>query len=884
MRRFLERVLNLIGVRRLDDDLAREIDAHLALLQENYERRGLSPDEARRAARLALGSVDVVKEQHRDARTFRWIEDAWRDGGHGLRLLRRSPVFAVTAVLSLAIGMGANTAIFTVANALLFRPPAGIADPDALADIGSARGDGGLNPLSHTAYLEIARRSTTLSSVFAEDMFPHVMGMASSGTGIAEPIVGRSVTSNFFTVLGSPPSLGRVFVDADEAAAVLDYDYWTRRFGGDDRIVGQVLRINARPVTVVGVAAPGFQGTGIRHCDVWLVFDRSRGDGPVMAGGRVRPDVPLPAVAAEVRAIGDAVNAERGEAGKISRLDALPFSRAGGDRNIVIGFAAVLMVLVSLVLAAAAANVAGILLTRATARAREMSLRAALGAGRGRLVRQLLTETAVLFLFGGLIGIGLARALMPVAGLLLPALPAGIDLPFTLDWRVLLFAFSISVGAAAVFGVLPAFRGARADAAVRLKDGARSSSAGSRLLSVFVVGQIACSVLLVVLSASFVRVLRYAGAADPGFDARGVDVATVDLSMTGDTQNGTAVVWRTMIDRVRQQPEAESASLARVPPGGWEGIGLGGVAPGDQTSLEMFSPAWNIIDTGYFRTLRIPFIEGRDFAVSDTTGSPSVVIVSQSLARRFWPGQPAAGKRLTLAIFNARGRRDEQHVSTVVGVVGDIRSSSLIDGLAEPYVYVPLAQSENAAGIDMTRQMSIVVRRRGSANLAPMMATVVQDIDRRLVLAHTESLTDAIALGLTPQRVLATVGGAMGLVALLLASMGIYGVTAYAVALRRREFAIRLALGAPRARVVRMVFRQSTMLVAIGLSIGLAIAIAIGQVLSAVFSGFVYGLAAANVPTLVGTAMLFGVIGTAAAVVPASQAVRHGWRAALQED
>ena len=253
------------------------------------------------------------------------------------------------------------------------------------------------------------------------------------------------------------------------------------------------------------------------------------------------------------------------------------------------GFAAALMVLVSLVLAAACANVAGIMLTRATARAREIALRAALGAGRGRLARQLLTETIVLFLFSGLLGIGLARVLTHMAMLMLPPLPTSIVVPLTMDWRVLLFALSLSIGAAVGFGVLPAFRGSSVDAGASLKDGVRSSSGRSRLRSAFVVGQIACSVLLVVLGASFVRVLRHAGAADPGFDPRGVDIATLDSSVTGEPKAAPAAFWRTVIDRVRQTPAVESASLARVPPGGFEGIGLGGVAPGDQPgTTEMF--------------------------------------------------------------------------------------------------------------------------------------------------------------------------------------------------------------------------------------------------------------------------------------------------------
>jgi predicted permease len=880
MRRFLERLLNLLRLRRPDHDLAREIDAHLALLQDTYEARGLSPDAARRAARLALGNAGHVKELHRDARSFRLIEDAWQDAAHGFRLLRRSPVFTATAALSLAIGIGANTAIFTVANALLFRPPAGIANPSELVAIGTARGDGGLNPLGYAAYLEVTRRTTSLSAVFAEDLFPRVMGLAASGTTTAERVLGQTVTSNFFTALGSPPARGRVFADGDESVAILNYDYWRRRFNGEDSVVGRTLRINGRPVTVVGVAAPGFRGTGIQSCDVWLAIG-SDGAGSVVAGGRLRADVPIAAAAAEVKTIGDAFDRERGTAiDQARRLNALPFSRAGGNRNIVFGFAGALMVLISLVLAAACANVAGLMLARAAARAREIALRAALGAGRGRLVRQLLTETFVLFLCSGLVGIGLARVLTRLALLVVPALPTSIAVPLTLDWRVLLFAVSLSASAAVVFGVLPAVRGSNVDAGASLKDGARASSGRSRLRSAFVVGQIACSVLLVVLSVSFVRVLRYAGAADPGFDPRGVDVAMLDSTVAGQPKSARAAFWRTVIDRVRQMPAVEAASLARVPPGGWEGIGLGGVAPGDRAGSSEVSSAWNIVDTGYFTTLRIPIVAGRDFAPTDTAGAPPVVVISETLARRLWPGRSAIGKPLRLPPVSASDGRVEQRAAAVIGLAADIRSSSLIDGLADPYVYVPLAQSDAMVAAGMTAQMSIVARRRGGASLVGAMATVLQEIDKRLVLSRTESLADAVALGLTPQRILAAISGAMGLVALLLASMGIYGVTAYSVALRRREFAIRLALGAPPARVIRMVFRQGSWLVAIGLGIGLALAIGAGQVLSVFF----YGLPAAHVPTLLGTVALFIAIGAAASVVPAGHAVREGWRGALQED
>ena len=874
MRRFVERLLNLFRVRRPEQELTREIEAHLALLQEAYEARGMTPPDARRAAAVAIGGVEQAKELHRQARSFLWLEDARQDLVHGLRLLRRSPLFTVTAAASLAIGIGANTAIFSVANGLLFRPPAGIVEPDSLIDIGAARGDGGLNPVSYSTYLEIARRTATLSGVVAQSLSPRVMSFLPSETGVAERIIGQYATVNFFTVLGSHPSRGRVFDGNDRRAAVLDYDYWRRRFNSDDGVVGRVLRINGRAFTVVGVSDAGFHGTGIHQRDIWLAMGPEDGASSVLPTGRVRPGVSIDAASAEVAAIGGAINVDRGEWQRPQLLSALPFSRAGGNRNIVIGFAAFLMVLVSIVLVAACSNVAGILLTRSTARAREIAVRTALGAWRGRLVRQLLTETVVLYLAGGILGIGFARVLLNLVSLL-PALPTPVTVPLTLDLRVLAFALSVSLVAALVSGVLPALKASKVDPGGTLKEGVRSSSR-TRLRGAFVSAQVAMSILLVVLAALFVRVLRYAGGSDTGFDAGGVEIASVDLSMSVAAQSAPQVLWRNAIDRVRALPAIEMASLARVPPGGLEGIGMGGIVAGDRPDETEFSPGWNIVDAGYFATLRIPILQGRDFTASDRIGAPSAVIVSDAVVRRLWRGQDAIGKPLILATFNATTRRMERRVASVVGIVGDIKSSSLVDGLAEPYVYLPLAQAQDTG---MLTEMSIVARRRGSSTLESQIGPIVRDLDPALVLVKTESLSEAMALGLAPQRVLAAVASGMGLVSLLLAAIGIYGVTAYSVALRRREFGIRLALGAPRIRVVSMVVRQGMRLVAAGAAIGLGLAVSASRVLSVFF----YGLPAVHAPTLLGSALLFAAVGAAAAAIPAIHAVRGDWRRALQD-
>ena len=876
MRRFLERLLQLLRVRDSERDLAREIEAHVALVQEAYEARGLSAVDARRAALVALGGIEQTKELHREARSFRWIEDARQDILHTLRLLRRSPLFTITAAVSLAIGIGANTAIFSVANSLLFRPPFGIRAPDDLVDIGAARGDGGLNPISYSTYLEIAQRTASLSGVVAQSLSPHVMSLLPSDTSVAERILGQYVTVNFFTVLGAQPARGRVFANTDQRTAILDYDYWKRRFKSDERVIGQILRINGRAFTVVGVAEAGFQGTGIHLRDVWLAIGPDEGASSVVVSGRVRPGLSIESAIAEVEAIGSTIDREHGEWQRPQRVSALPFSRAGGNRNVVLGFAAFLMVLVSLVLIAACSNVAGILLTRSTARAREMAVRTALGAWRGRLVRQLLTETVVLYVVGGIVGIVFAQGLLSLAALL-PALPTPVNVALTLDARVLVFALCLSLCAALASGVVPAFAASKADPGGTLKEGVRSSPR-SRLRGALVAAQIALSILLVVLAALFVRVLRYAGASDGGFDPHGVEIASVDLSMSVDAQSHPLLLWRNAIERVRALRSIEAASLARVPPGGLEGIGMGGIAAGDrQREADLFSPGWNIVDAGYFGTLRIPLLSGRDFVTDDSAGAPIVAIVSDTIARRLWSHESAIGKPLTLVTFNAGTRRMERRSATVVGVVGDIKSSSLVDGLAEPYVYLPLAQAEDTG---MLTEMSIVARRRGAGTLESQIGAIVRELDPALVVAKTESLSEALALGLAPQRVLAGVAAGMGLASLILAAIGIYGVTAYAVVLRRREFSIRLALGAPRVRIVSMVLRQGMRLIGMGAALGLGLAIGASRLLTVFF----YGLPALHVPTLVGSTLLLATVGAVASIVPAVHAIGRDWRRALQDE
>jgi predicted permease len=808
---------------------------------------------------------------YRDPRVFRWLGDARQDVTHAVRLLRRAPLFTFTAALSLAIGIGANTAIFAVANALVFRAPDGVVDARTLVDIGTLRGDGGLNPISFPTYLEIRRRTTTLSDVFAQGMFPAVMSLGAPPPATAEPVVGHSVTLEFFAVLRAVPAAGRFFDGRDGgrgrpgAVVVLSHGFWARRFNQNRDAIGQSLRINGRAFTIVGVAARGFQGTGVTRPDLWLPLGADGNNpGSVIAGGRLKPGVPVGEAAAELATIGSTLERESGTARQAPPLHVLPLSRAAGNRNLVFGFAGVLMIIVSIVLAVACANVAAILLTRAVGRSREMALRTALGARRSRLVRQLLTETVVLFLVGGVLGIWLAAAMAFLVPLL-PALPMPVWIPLTLDGRVMAFTATLSLLAAIVSGVAPAFKGSKADPVTSLKDDSHSSARGSRLRSAFVVGQVALSLVLVVMAGLFVRAMRHAGSADPGFDPRGVDIATLDLSMARYDDSSRPAFWRDTIRTVRELPDVETASLARVLPGGFEGIGLGGISPAGSPS-EGFSPAWNIVDTGYFATLRIPLLAGRDFSDADTAGAPPVVIVSEGVARRFWPGETAIGKHVRVPALAGRGPWGTR-TALVIGVARDVKSSSLVDGLASAFVYLPLQQNDTPI---MSVTMSILARSRQGRAIAAELRSLVARLDPQLVIVASQTAEESVALGLAPQRILSIVTGGLGTVGLFLAAVGIYGVTAFAVVRRSRELGIRMALGARGREIVGMLLRQGLSLTILGTAIGLLLSAGISQVLSV----FLYGLPALHLPTFAGTALLFMLVGLTASYIPAYRVVR----------
>ncbi len=881
----VSRVLSLFGRRRRDVELSDEIQAHLDLLADEHVRRGMSASDARAAARREFGGVEQMKETYRDRRGLIFVDELAQDVRYAVRLLRRNPVFALTAALSLAIGIGATTTVFTVANALLFHPPTGVVEPDRLVDVGSSRTQNGFGPSSYPNYLDLRRRTTTLEGVYASNLLPRAMGLGPTrnNSTAAERVFGTFITVNYFNVLGARPAVGRLF-DANDSeepgaapVAVLSYGFWTRRFHKESSVVGRAVALNGHPFTIVGVAAEGFQGTGVRAGDVWVPMSMmatatSQGAAVLMnraavwllVGGRLKTGVTLAQAAAEADAIGRTLEREYPDENRDTRLRVAASSPVPGNSGLIAAFLVLLMALVSLVLVIACANLAGVLLARAAARRLEIAVRLALGAGRARLVRQLLVETLLLFVIGGATGLVLARGLTSLLVPRLPALPFPVDVSLALDGRAIVFTTGLVLVAALFSGLAPALQASKADVAPALKDDAQAPGR-VQLRHVFVTGQVALSILLVIIAGLFVRALERAGSMDPGFDPHGVELASLDLSQAGYTGTTGPRFARALVDRVRALPDVQAASMALVLPGGFETQRRGVIVPGltPPNGQRTFGVDWNVVEPGYFATLRIPMSAGRDFTAEDRGGAEPVAIVGEGTARQFWPGQDAVGQYLLQPTFGPRGPTDPTLTLRVIGVARDVKASSLIDGLARSLVYVPLQQQ-------YTPIITIVARARRGQPITDELRAVVGAMDRNLPIVTSQTLEESVALGQVPQRVVASVAGNLGLVGLLLAAIGIYGVTAYAVTRRTREIGIRIAMGARGADVVGMVLRQGMALTAVGTAIGLVLAAAAGRLLSA----FLFGISPIDPIVFGGAETLFAAVGLAACYVPARRASR----------
>ena len=806
------------------------------------------------------------------------FETAWQDVRYGFRLLRRSPMFTATAALSLAIGIGANTTIFSIASALLLRPLPGLSEPDRLVDIG--RTDAGRNNFDTSTYpnfRDVRERVTLLSDVYASRIEPQPVSLSDGRE--AERIYGVPVSGNYFRALGTTAARGRLLTDDDDrpggpAVAVISYELWQRRYARAEDTVGRTVTFNNNPVTIVGIAPPRFQGTTVMRADTWVPLTLAASVSPgfganmytnrriswLVMGGRLKPGVTVSQANAELQALGAALEKEYPVENRARSYRVLESALIPGQTNNVAGFLGVLLGIVALVLLAACVNLAGMLLARATSRGREIAVRMAIGADRGRLVRQLITETVLLFAAGGGLGLLLTQWLTSLLLAVLPTLPVPIGIDFVVDWRVMLFAAGVSLVAAVLCGVVPALQASKPELVPALKaDGGTRAGGRLRMRSAFIIAQVTVSLVLVIAGGLFVRALGRAASIDPGFDDRNVDVITLDLALTGYQQPDALAFADRLRTRVRALPGVQAAAFAADLPLDGNRMGFGTLrVPGLQppNGADSFRADWNAVSPDYFKTLNMRLVSGRDFTEQDVAGAPGVIIINEAMARSVWQTTDVLGRQ-----FEAQVMGDTRATLTVVGVAPDAQVDMLGANVG-PFVYVPLAQRY------MSRA-SLVVKSAAGGTI-PQVRALVRELNPNLPVTTALPLEQVTALMLIPQRIAGAVAGTLGVVVLLLAAIGIYGVTAYSVSRRTREIGIRMALGANRTSVLRLVIRQGLVLTAIGVTLGLAAGAAGAQVLRSLL----FGVSALDPIAFGGAAVLFGVVALAASYLPARRATR----------
>ena len=827
-RTVMSRVLSLLRRRHRDADLDDEVRAHLELLAADYERRGLSPAQARRAAQRDFGGVEQMKEHYRDRRGLPWLDDARRDIQHALRSLRRAPVFAGAAVLTLAVGLTAVIAIFAILNAFMFRPMP-VDRPEELVSIGSGP-DRHVGLPHGISFLDLQDYRQEHASFV--DLLGYNVDVAGLNVdNVTERITMYSVTDNYFTLLGVQPAIGRLIqpnegrARGDAPVIVLTHEYWLARFGGDPSIVGRAVRLNGRPFTIIGVAPQPFDGAHslIRpsaYVPLWMHDELTEG-GTILESreshqmwvlGRLQPGVSLSQARAALDLKAAALAREYPATNKGVSLVVIPETHARPNPNIGPFFrvaATAFAGLAALLLLITSANVTNLLMARAVAREREVALRAALGAGRGRLVRQLLTESVLLAALAGIVALPLVvQALTLVAeGMASTTSIATIRPDFTLDARVMGAGFLLVVIAGVVSGLAPAIMAIRTDlnGAVRAGGRGAASEPRARFRSALVVVQVALSLMLLVSGGLFLRSLDHARQIELGFQPDDLVVASVILTENGYDATQRLGFYSSARDRIRTLPGVEQAAwtewapLATVSEGG--PVWLEGQRP--QTGEAAFMAASASIDANYFTTSGVTILEGRAFDDRDSRTERHVAIVNETLASRFWPNQSAIGRSLVY-----RGQPVE--------IVGVARNGKYMFVWESPrgMLYRPLTQAAS------DRATLLVRGRRDPAGLITEVQRVFREVDPAVRAFDVRTMDEHLVResgGFLAFEIGATFAGIFGAAGVLLAAIGLYGMIAGRVTQRTQEFGIRIALGAARSVILRDVLGRALRLASIGI-------------------------------------------------------------------
>jgi predicted permease len=892
MRRFAAGLAALLRRRRADRDLDDELRAYLDAAAEDKIRAGLPRAAAVQAARAEMGSIEAVKDHMRDAGWEAHAAQFWRDIRYAARTLRKSLTFSVVAIGTLALGIGANSAIFSVVNALMLRPLP-VDRPHELISLATVYPDNVEAVFSYAAYRRFAGEAEPVADLLAASSVRRDAGVFDSAP---EPIDCKWVSGNYFAVLGVAAAVGRTLVPADdtpqagERAAVLSDAYWTRRFGRDPSVVGRTLRLKNVPFTIVGVGPRGFFGeTGGEGPDIWAPMTTQPGAPSFLWTGhsttwlgivaRVRSGVSVLQVRQHLDATYGRVreevaqgteSAEFRRSVEASRL-AVSSARSGSSRlrGPLSPPLFVLMALVGLVLVIACANVANLMLARNEARRRDIAVCMAIGAGRWRVVRQAFAEAVLLASAAGVCGLGVAFWLSSVLTKMVSgALPLAIDA--TPDVRVLAFTIALSCATAFIFGLAPALRAGRIDPLAALKGSGAGPGQRIRLRRLLVVTQVAVSLVLLVAAGLFVRSLREIRNVDMGFQPDGVLVIQVtapaaEPSLTAEEKRQ---IYREMIARAETVPGVQAASAAFSGLLGREAwrnaIHVDGYVPPSGTTPRTFV---NAVSPRYFEVMRMPLISGRRFTQRDDARAPGVTVVNQTFARQFLGGQDALGRYVTLCRSEPCGRAPIE----IVGVAADAKYTTLREE-KRPMLYVPLAQhTQNPREIEVRTSSDPI-------GLAAALHRELSAVDSRVAVVRMMAMRDQVDGSIAAERMVATLSAAFGLLALTLAAIGLYGVVAYVTARRTGEIGIRMALGAGRPEVRRLVLQDTAMLVLTGMAIGVPLALAGSRLLA----GQLYGVSAYDPLALSAALMVLTISALLAGYLPARRAVRVDPLAALR--
>jgi predicted permease len=894
---------------RVEAELAAELSFHLDQMTDENIAAGMSAREARQAALRSFGGLTQIQERCREMRGTKIVDELTQDLRYAVRTLGKSPAFTVIAALSLALGIGANTAIFSLIHALLLRPLPGVHAPEQLVALGNPARTGSLSEgsvrtdvFSYPLYEQVRDHNQSFSGLAASGRSNRLAVGTGGATGSAagtppggaETARGRVVSGNYFAVLGVPAFRGRTFTAAEDRVPgadpviVISHSYWTRRFAQDPGAVGRPVTLNGSPFTIIGVAPPEFTGDVVGFpTDIWIPLMMQLQVNPgrpyldrwdaswLLLLGRLKPGVSMPRAKAEMDSLvartvtafaGSKISKEIMPSPEALRVQAT--SGAAGFSSLRPQFAqplVILMIIVGLVLVVACANVANLLLERAMGRQKEIAVRLSVGAGRPRLIRQLLTESVLLSGLGGVLGILFALwagpALLRLAG---GSSSVGLDL--RPDLPVLAFTAALALLTGIAFGLAPARRATRVGLASTLKENARSvvgSGAGAGrwpVAKLLVVGQFALSLLLLTCAGLFVRTLQNLERLDLGVDRGHLLMLRVDPVAAGYTGDRLMAFPARFLERIQAIPGASAVTYSEN--GIFSGtesdssVALEGVESG-RTRDTALNIAYDRVGPDYFRSLRTTVLAGRDIGPLDRAGAPLVTVVNEALAKRYFPGSSPVGKRLTVV-----GPPDR--VYEIVGVAHDVRDHEL-RGTVPPRFYLALAQSSEFASA-----FNVEIQTAEPVSLTKTVRETVQAYDPNLPVNDLRPLDTMVDDSISHEQLIAKLSAVFGLIALVLASIGLYGVVSYTISRRVNEIGIRMALGAQRNDVLSMVLRETMLLAFTGVAVGLMLAIAAAKLVNKML----FGLSGHDPVTLAAATAILVVVALLAGAIPGARATR----------